>query len=105
MSPPSHSFLRRLDWIFLTTVLIPTVFATIYFGLIASDIYTSESRFVVRSPDRQATSPIGLLLRGAGFSRAQDDSYSVQEYMLSRDALAELNRELGLGKAFELYLV
>ena len=100
MSPPQHSSSRRLDWIFLTTVFIPTVFSIIYFGLIASDIYTSESRFVVRSPDRQAISPIGLLLRGAGFSRAQDDSYSVQEYMLSRDALAELNRELGLGNAF-----
>lgn len=95
-----RSILRRLDWVFLITVLIPTVFALFYFGVLASDVYTSESRFVVRSPDRQTASPIGLLLRGAGFSRAQDDSYSVQEYMLSRDALGELNRELGLGKAY-----
>jgi len=93
-------FLRRFDWIFVATVLIPTGCATLYFGLIASDVFTSESRFVVRSPDRQAASPLGLLLRGSGFSRAQDDSFSVQEYMVSRDALRELARELNLGKAY-----
>jgi capsular polysaccharide transport system permease protein len=93
-------FFRRFDWVFVATVLIPTVCASLYFGLFASDVFTSESRFVVRSPDRQAASPLGLLLRGSGFSRAQDDSFSVQEYMLSRDALRELTREVNLGKAY-----
>jgi len=94
------NFLRRFDWVFVATVLIPTFCASLYLGLFASDVFTSESRFVVRSPDRQAASPLGLLLRGSGFSRAQDDSFSVQEYMLSRDALKELARDLKLGKAY-----
>ena len=76
-------FFRGFDWVFVATVLIPTVCASLYFGLFASDVFTSESRFVVRSPDRQAASPLGLLLRGSGFSRAQDDSFSVQVFMLS----------------------
>jgi len=97
---PFANYLRRFDWVFFTTVLIPTFCASLYFGLFASDVFTSESRFVVRSPDRQAASPLGLLLRGSGFSRAQDDSFSVQEYMLSRDALKELARDLKLGKAY-----
>lgn len=97
---PFAKLLRRFDWVFFATVLIPTVCASLYFGLFASDVFTSESRFVVRSPDRQAASPLGLLLRGSGFSRAQDDSFSVQEYMLSRDALKELARDLKLGKAY-----
>ena len=94
------NFLHRFDWVFVGTVLIPTFCASLYFGLFASDVFTSESRFVVRSPERQAASPLGLLLRGSGFSRAQDDSFSVQEYMLSRDALKELTREVNLGKAY-----
>jgi capsular polysaccharide transport system permease protein len=97
---PFANFLRRFDWVFFATVLIPTFCASLYFGLFASDVFTSESRFVVRSPDRQAASPLGLLLRGSGFSRAQDDSFSVQEYMLSRDALKELARDLKLGNAY-----
>jgi capsular polysaccharide transport system permease protein len=96
---PLANFLHRFDWVFVATVLIPTFCASLYFGLFASDVFTSESRFVVRSPDRQTASPLGLLLRGSGFSRAQDDSFSVQEYMLSRDALRELTREVNLGKA------
>ena len=38
----------------LGTVLLPTVLAILYFGPIASDVYISESRFVVRNPQRQA---------------------------------------------------
>lgn len=86
--------------LFLVTTFIPTIVAAIYFGLFASDVYISESRFVVRSPERQSASPLGLILKGAGFSRAQDDSYTVQDFILSRDALHTLNRELEIGKAF-----
>jgi capsular polysaccharide transport system permease protein len=86
--------------LFLLTTAIPTTLAILYFGLVASDVYISESRFVVRSPERQAASPLGLILKGAGFSRSQDDSYTVQDFILSRDALRALDTELGLGKSF-----
>ncbi len=86
--------LKRLNRLFLGTVVVPTVLATVYFGVIASDIYVSESRFVVRSPQRQSqTSTLGALLQGTGFARAQDDTYSVIDYIESRDALGELNRD------------
>jgi capsular polysaccharide transport system permease protein len=90
----------RINRLFLLTVALPTTLAVVYFGLMASDIYISESRFVVRSPDRQVASGLGALLKGAGFSRAQDDSYTVHDYILSRDALKEINDKLGVGKAF-----
>jgi capsular polysaccharide transport system permease protein len=90
----------RINRLFLLTVALPTTLAVVYFGLMASDIYISESRFVVRSPDRQVASGLGALLKGAGFSRAQDDSYTVHDYVLSRDALKEINDKLGVGKAF-----
>jgi len=84
----------------LITTIIPTALAIVYFGLIASDVYISESRFVVRSPERQTASPLGLILKGAGFSKAQDDSYTVQDYVLSRDALKALNNELKIKDAY-----
>jgi capsular polysaccharide transport system permease protein len=89
-----------MNRLFLATVVAPTVIATVYFGLIASDIYISESRFVVRSPERQSTSAFGMLLKGAGFSRSQDDSYTVQDFILSRDALRELKEKLEIEKSY-----
>jgi capsular polysaccharide transport system permease protein len=90
----------RINWLFSAVVVAPTILATVYFGLIASDVYISESRFVVRSPQRQAPTGLGALLQGAGFSRSQDDTYSVHDFMLSRDALRKLDDQLALGKSF-----
>jgi capsular polysaccharide transport system permease protein len=85
---------KNMNRLFLWTVFVPTVCAVLYFTLFASDIYVSESRFVVRSPQRQTQSSLfGALLQGTGFSRAQDDTYPVIDYIESRDALAELNRD------------
>ena len=100
-SSPRRLF-RRLDRIFVVTVLIPTTLSILYFGLMASDIYTSESRFLVRSPERTTPSASGLsaLLAGTGFSRATDDTYSVHDYVLSRDASTELDRRMNLRALF-----
>jgi len=92
---------RRVDAIFLLTVALPTALAVVYYGLIASDVYISESRFVVRNPQRQTQNTIGALLQGTGFSRAQDDTYSVHDFIRSRDALRELDTKLEMRKAYE----
>lgn len=97
-----RSLTRRVNVIFLVTVLLPTLLACLYYGVIASDVYISESRFVVRNPQRQSiSSGLGSLLQGTGFSRSQDDTYSVHDYVLSRDALHELDQQLHVRKAFE----
>ncbi len=88
---------NKILWL---TVIIPTILACIYFGLIASDVYVSESRFVVRSPQRQTQTGLNAFLAGTGFSRSQDDTYSVHDFVLSRDALKELDEQLGVRKAF-----
>jgi len=85
---------------FWLVVVIPTTLAAIYFGVVASDIFISESRFVLRSPQKQASSGITAILQGSGFSRSQDDAYSVHDFMQSRDALRELEREFGLSKSY-----
>lgn len=85
------------DPIFLITVIVPTFIAIFYYALFASDVFISESRFVVRSPDKPAASGLGSLLKAAAFSNAGDEIYAAQSYVTSRDALASLNK----GKAFE----
>ncbi|WP_240162906.1 hypothetical protein [Paraburkholderia sp. Cy-641] len=94
--------IRRVNRLFLLTVVVPTTVAVGYFGLIASDVYVSESRFVVRSPQRQTSQSglVGALLQGTGFSRATDDTYPVIDYIQSRDALSLLNRDDYIQKVF-----
>jgi capsular polysaccharide transport system permease protein len=85
--------LKKINRLFAATVILPTAIATLYFGLVASDVYVSESRFVVRSASRQTqTSMVSALLQGTSFGKAQDDTYSVIDYIQSRDALRELNQ-------------
>lgn len=79
--------------LFLATVVLPTLLATIYFGLLASDVYISESRFVVRSSGKPNASPLGAILGGGGLSNASGDSYAVVDYVQSRNALADSNRD------------
>ncbi len=67
---------------------------SVYFGVIASDVFFSESRIVLRSPQRQAASGLGTFLQGAVLIRSQDDTFSVHDFMLSRDALKRSMKNL-----------
>ena len=87
--------------LFLLTVVLPTALAILYFGLFASDVYVSESRFVVRSPDKPSTSGLGVLLKSAGFSNAGDEIFAAHEYVKSRDALKDLNRNEAVARAYD----
>src|SRR5258707_15538595 len=76
----------RLSPIFLGTVIVPTLLASVYYGLIASDVYISESRFIVRSPQRPVQSGfLGSFLQSTGISRAQDDTFAVHDFIVSPD--------------------
>ena len=101
-APPSRwqRLRSRLDAVFLLTVLLPTLLASVYFGLVASDVYISESRFVVRNPQRQVPSGLGALLQGTAFARSQDDTHAVHDFVRSRDALLELDSTVGMRRAY-----
>ena len=86
--------------LFLITVVIPTILAILYFGFFASDVFISESKFVVRSPDKQPTSGLGMLLKTTGFASSGDEIYATQDYILSRDALQALNRNNAFARAY-----
>lgn len=91
----------RLPVLFWVTVVLPTVLATLYYGLIATDRYISESRFIVRSPQRPIQSgALSAILQGTGFARSLEDTYSVHDFIVSRDALAELEKNLEVSTRF-----
>jgi capsular polysaccharide transport system permease protein len=89
-----------VDRILLLLVGVPTLLIAFYYAFWASDVYTSESRFVVRSPERSGRSMLGNLLQSTGFTKTQDDSYTVREYILSRDALRVLVDRFDLKPAY-----
>jgi len=55
----------------------------------------------VRSPQQRAqTGLVGELLQNTGIARSQDDTYSVRDFILSRDSLKELDQKLAVRKAY-----
>lgn len=92
--------LRRLDGLFLVCVVLPTLLASIHYGSLASDIFISESRFVVRNSQVAPAGGLNGVLQGVGLNRASDDTLAVHDFVLSRDALRELDHKLGLARAF-----
>lgn len=84
----------------MACVVVPTSIAVLYFGAIASDVYISESSFLIRAPEKQGSSILGQFLKGTGFSNSQDDVYAVEDYIKSRDAMNVLARDLNLKQKF-----
>ena len=96
------NILKKISPLFLVTVAVPTICSVIYFGLIASEQFISQSSFVVRSPKNQASlSGLGAILQNSGFSRSQDDIYTVQEYMQSRSSLDALMKKMPMRQFYE----
>jgi capsular polysaccharide transport system permease protein len=86
----------KANRLFVALVLAPTALAGIYYGLIASDVYTSESRFVVKKVRNESLSPLGELFK----SGSGDEANSVHDYILSRDALQELEKRYPMRKVY-----
>lgn len=91
-NPVVEWFIKR-RW-FALFVIAPTLLAAIYYGLFASDIYISESRFVIKSPDqkRSSVSSLANLIQTTGLSGGQEQTNEVLAYVRSRDALQALER-------------
>jgi capsular polysaccharide transport system permease protein len=86
-------FFGSLNIWFWAIVGLPTLIAGVYFFAIASDLYLSEVKFVVRGPSKGPASAIGAMLSGAGGSAVSEDTYAVHEYLMSRDAVRRLEQE------------
>jgi capsular polysaccharide transport system permease protein len=92
------SLMRML---FSIMVVLPTAAGAVYYGLIASKRYVSEAEFIVRGVDsHQSSKGIAALLSTFGLTRSVDDTYAVQNFMQSRDAVRLLEERLPLRAMF-----
>ncbi|UAB77812.1 hypothetical protein INR77_13680 [Erythrobacter sp. SCSIO 43205] len=88
--------LKSINPLFIFTVILPTLISILYFGVLANDVYISESRFVVRNPSQKSVSPIAAALGQAGLGGGgggAEGNGTVTEYIRSRRALAEANED------------
>lgn len=92
--------LARPPVLFFMVVVLPVLASVLYFGFLASDVYISESRFVVRTPEKPSTSGLGVILQTAGFTNASDEVSAAQTFATSRDALQAINRNDAFERAY-----
>jgi capsular polysaccharide transport system permease protein len=87
---------------FIMAVSIPTILAAIYYGLYASDVYISESKFSIFTEENTTLNEgSGLAsLVGGGNLLTVRDLLSVREYISSPDMLKVLDKELNLKTIF-----
>jgi capsular polysaccharide transport system permease protein len=98
---------RRQSWLFkyrwsALFVGAPTLLAAVYYGLIASPVYVSQSTFVIKSPGQKSIPTLSLanLVQTSGLSSGQEQTKEVLQYIRSRDALRDLQRQLDVKAAY-----
>jgi capsular polysaccharide transport system permease protein len=94
-------FFRSINIWFWAIVGLPTLVAGVYYFAIASDLYLSEAKFIVRSPKQVQTSSIGALIQSTGLARAVDDTAVVEDFIMSRDAVRKLEQQNNLRSVFD----
>ncbi len=80
---------------------IPTLLATLYFGLMASDVYVSESRFAIRSAKGgSSTGGLAAILSSPVISSGGQESLVVADYAHSQDMLQRVEAQLKISDHF-----
>lgn len=104
----SSSSSKSVNWIsknrwFVLFVIVPTILSIFYYGFIANDIYVSESRFVIKSPDekRPQLSSLANLIQTTGLSAGQEQANEVLDFIRSRDALANLQQRINIRQRYD----
>jgi capsular polysaccharide transport system permease protein len=86
-------------WTFVAFVLVPTLLTVAYFAFVAAEVYVSEARFLVRGRSGPAAISLESMLSGGlggGFTPATTESFSVHDYIRSRDAIRALDEKVDL---------
>jgi len=93
--PMTASRIRNL---ILGTAALASILATIYWGLIASDRYVSETHVMVQRTDLPGVGPtdLGGLLSGIANTGNRTDQMHLRDFLLSVDMLQKLDAELNL---------
>ena len=74
-------------------VLLPSMIATIYFCFVATRVYQSNSKFTVQTSKNKPSFGIESLIGGISGTGSTRDALSVEQFILSRDMLALLEKK------------
>jgi len=86
--------------LFLLIVALPSAMSSIYYFLLASNRYVVEVMFTVRGVQGAQGGGLSSLFRTFGITRAEDDTYAVIDFILSRDGVRKLNERRPLQPIF-----
>lgn len=96
---------RRRMWSLLTfipCVLIPVILSVIYFGFIAADRYSVETKFSIRSPSGFAPNDIVGMMTGVSSSGSTMlDSYIVADFIESNGLLDKLEQRMDIRAVYD----
>lgn len=84
---------------FLFIVIIPTLLATVYFSLIASDCYVSTAKFAIKSNESPQLDLLGGI-SGLPSQSASSDGYILQDFILSYSILAAIKIHINIEPLF-----
>jgi len=84
----------------VVVLMLPSILCALYYYVVAADQYQSEAHFVVRSPAKPDASGGLSFLVQLGLVKSQDDSFIVQDYITSRDALKALAADIPLKEMY-----
>lgn len=94
--------LRKHRW-FLLLVVVPVILASLYYAFVASDVFVSESRFVIRSPGNQTSRSFSIsnLFDGKTNASAPEETNQAIAYLRSRDALRSLGGDIDVKAKYD----
>ena len=87
---------------FLLMVVLPTLVASLYYGVLASDQYAAEVRFGVRQTQQPSVSDdvLSMMTKGMAVGATGREPYLVASYVRSRNLVEDLDRQIGLREIY-----
>jgi len=96
-----RNWISKHRWLALF-VGLPTLLTSVYYGLIASPIYSSQSVFIIKSPGQKTVPTVSLanLIQTSGLSAGQEQTKEVLQYIRSRSAVRDLEKQTDVRARF-----
>jgi capsular polysaccharide transport system permease protein len=92
---------KILAWSAIVCVVVPTLLASLYYGLIAADQYAVEARFAVRGTNSSSSTDLLGVFSGIPTPGSTvTDSYILIDFMQSREMLDALESKVGIRQIY-----
>ena len=87
--------------LFFLIFLLPTALSVVHYGILSSDRYISETKFIVRGISGNQVGGLTMILKTFGLASADDDANAINTFIKSRDALRALMKTVEVREIFQ----